>query len=112
MHNAGLVRAYNSNGTVCLFDVRADPGEHWDVASSNSDVVTELYASLNNAILGQRDCSGWSGPVPGPYDPFRKGTGCSPPDLMGVCNDACANAKWKAFDAKADGPICGVPGCV
>jgi len=100
------------NGTVCLFDVRADPGEHWDVASSNSDVVTELYASLNNAILGQRDCSGWSGPVPGPYDPFRKRTGCSPPELMGVCNDACANAKWKAFDAKADGPICGVPGCV
>ena len=82
----------------CLFDLRADPGEHWDLSQANPDVVKELYAALNGIILGQRDCSGWSGPIPGPYDPVRKGTGCSPPELMGVCNQASAaqRAGWGA----------------
>lgn len=90
--------------TPCLFDLEADPSEHHNIASQHADVVAELWASLNASILTQRDCNGWSGPIPGPAG------SCSPAELIGTCNANCAKAKWKAYGNK-DGPICGVPGC-
>jgi len=90
--------------TPCLFDVRSDPGEHVNIARDNPTIVQKLWAQLNQTILTQRDCSGWSGPIKGP------GGTCSPASLLGVCNTACAQAKWKAYGS-SDGPHCGVPGC-
>jgi hypothetical protein len=81
-----------------------DPGEHNNIASQHEDIVTELWTALNRSILTQRDCNGWSGPIPGPSG------SCSPPELIGTCNKDCAHAKWLAYGNK-DGPICGVPGC-
>jgi len=99
----------------CLFDLRADPGEHWDVSNKNLDMMQQLWAVLNSTILTQRDCNGWSykgtgHSIPGPWQPDTKTTSCSPPELLGKCNPSCAFAKWQAY-GKADGPQCGVPGC-
>ena len=97
----------------CLFNLRADPGEHRDLASENVDLVTKLWAQLNASVGTQRDCSGWAYPkphvVPGPAQPGG-GTSCSPPALLGACNVDCAQAKWRAYGTP-DGPMCGVPGC-
>merc|ERR1711871_1875496 len=89
----------------CLFDLRKDPGEHVDISRSNPDLVRQLWAALNASVLATRDCNGWTRkPIPGPEG------SCSPPDLLGPCNEACAHAKWKVY-GNDDGPICGVPGC-
>lgn len=88
----------------CLFDLVEDPGEHFNIASQHEDMVAKLWTALNRSILTQRDCSGWSGNIPGPSG------SCSPAELIGTCNQACAQAKWLAYGNK-DGPICGVPGC-
>ena len=97
----------------CLFNLRADPGEHRDLASENVDLVTKLWAQLNASVGTQRDCSGWAYPkphvIPGPAQPGG-GTSCSPPALLGACNVDCAQAKWRAYGTP-DGPMCGVPGC-
>ena len=98
----------------CLFDLRADPGEHHNLAADNVDLVMKLWAQLNATVGTQRDCQGWTYPkphaIPGPRQPGG-GTSCSPPELIGNCTTACAQAKWRAFGS-SDGPICGVPGCV
>jgi hypothetical protein len=104
----------------CLFDIRADAGEHVDVSATNADVVQQLYTVLKKIVLTQRDCSGWSyagsggasipHSIPGPVQPDGS-TSCSPPELLGACDPKCATAKWKTSDTKADGPVCGVPGC-
>ena len=104
-----------AGGSPCLFDLRADPGEHVDLAGQFPGVVAHLWAVLNQTLGGARDCNGWSykgvanASIPGPRQPDGT-TSCSPPELLGNCNAKCANAKWQAF-GKADGPICGVPGC-
>lgn len=100
----------------CLFDLRADPGEHSNVALANPDVVNQLWAALNHSIAYQRDCNGWSysgangGAIPGPMQPGQNGTSCSPAAKIGVCQVACSNALWASY-GKADGPNCDVPGC-
>ena len=72
--------------------------------------VHSLWKILNDTILGMRDCQGWTTKhIPGPMQPDGE-TSCSPPGLLGVCDEACAAAKWDAYGGK-DGPICGVPGC-
>jgi arylsulfatase A-like enzyme len=105
-----------AGGHACLYDLRADPGEHVDVSQANKDVVAELTNQLNLIILTQRDCNGWtyksadsSYDIPGPLQP--DGTrSCSPSALLGYCDQGCANALWASY-GKADGPICGVPNC-
>ena len=100
----------------CLFDLRADPNEHEDLSAKLPEVVARLWAKLNETLGGARDCSGWSykgvagAAIPGPTQPDGS-TSCSPPELLGSCDAKCAAAKWMAY-GKADGPICGVPGCV
>lgn len=102
-------------GSPCLFDLRADPNEHVDLSTELPDVVAHLWSVLNQTLGGARDCNGWSyngvagAAIPGPRQPDGS-TSCSPPELLGNCNATCADAKWRAF-GKADGPICGVPGC-
>lgn len=98
----------------CLFDLRADPGEHVDLASKYVDIVRNLWAKLNRSNAGARDCQGWSyegtpGSIPGPLQPDNS-TSCSPPQLIGTCNKSCAAEKWAAM-GNPDGPICDVPGC-
>ena len=103
-------------GHACLYDLRADPGEHVDVSQANKDVVDQLTQQLYLEILTQRDCNGWtyknsddSYHIPGPRQP--DGTwSCSPSAKIGYCDQSCADAKWKAF-GKADGPVCAVPNC-
>lgn len=91
--------------TPCLFDIRADPGEHVNIAKKNPDIVQKLWAELNATILTQRDCNGWTyEPIPGP-----SGT-CSPAKLLGKCDSTCAKKKWAKYGSN-DGPVCGVPGC-
>lgn len=113
----GLQPAPGSPGQgVCLFDIRADPGEHLNLADQHPDIVATLWAALNNTALTQRDCVGWSyngvkgAAIPGPVQPDGT-TSCSPPELLGTCDAECAYSKWEAYGNK-DGPICGVPGCV
>lgn len=98
----------------CLFDLRSDPGEHHDLAADNVQLVHELWKTLNNTILTQRDCNGWSykgtsAVIPGPVQPDGT-TSCSSPEKLGNCNKTCANNKWKSYGSNK-GPICGVPGC-
>jgi len=106
---------HSANLLPCLFDVRADPGEHTDLAAANRDVVAQLWAELNRSIAFQRDCSGWSysqssgGSIPGPSQ-GNGTTSCSPLSRIGPCNAGCAGQKWLAY-GKAEGPNCGVPGC-
>ena len=100
----------------CLFDLRADPAERHDVGAANPDVVQELWAALNQTILTQRDCNGWSykgtaGTIPGPVQADGETTACSPPGLLGICNTACAKTHWQTYSSKSDGPVCGVAGC-
>jgi hypothetical protein len=91
--------------TPCLFDIRSDPGEHTNIASANPSIVKKLWGQLNQTVLTQRDCNGWTyKPIPGP------GGTCSPAKLLGACNAQCAKAKWKQYGT-TDGPVCGVPGC-
>lgn len=102
-------------GRPCLFDVRADPGEHVDLSADLPDVVAKLWARLNASVGYQRDCNGWTyegtaaAEIPGPRQPDGS-TSCSPPERLGHCNETCADAKWAAY-GKPDGPICAVPGC-
>ena len=114
-----LLPVPSSGGAPCLFDLRADPGEHVDLADTEPNVVLELWAALNTSALTQRDCSGWSyegiahAAIPGPTQPDGT-TSCSPPTLIGHCDAACAKAHWHTFGdsgGKGQGPICGVPGC-
>eukprot|EP01060_Flectonema_neradi_P016533 TRINITY_DN2315_c0_g1_i2.p1 TRINITY_DN2315_c0_g1~~TRINITY_DN2315_c0_g1_i2.p1 ORF type:complete len:535 (+),score=103.15 TRINITY_DN2315_c0_g1_i2:55-1659(+) len=94
------------NGLVpCLFNLRGDSGEHVNLASSNMDLVNELWGKLNNTILTTRDCSGWTGPIPGPDGK------CSPAALIGKCNKTCADQKWNSYGKGSGGPLCDVPGC-
>ena len=114
---ANVLPIPKKGGHACLFDLRADPGEHVDVSQSNLDVVVKLTAALNLAVLTQRDCSGWtykaSGSeydIPGPLQP--DGTkSCSPPKLIGHCDAQCANLHWKKAFGVGDGPICGLDAC-
>jgi len=94
--------------TPCLFDLVADPGEHTNIAAQNGGLVRDLWARLNASVLTMRDCSGWSGPVPGPDG------SCSPAKLLGHCDEGCANGYWQGRfggPAKDQGPICDVPTC-
>ena len=100
-------------GHACLFDVRADPGEHVDVSQSNLDVVKKLTAALNLAVLTQRDCSGWSYrdsdstyDIPGPLQPDGTNSCSPPPTLIGHCDAKCANAHWKNTFG-----VCGLDAC-
>ena len=94
------------NGRLpCLFDVRADEGEHNNIAMENMELVNELWAKLNHTVLTTRDCSGWTGPIPGP------GGRCSPPALVGKCDKTCADKKWRSYGKGSGGPHCDVPGC-
>eukprot|EP00051_Salpingoeca_urceolata_P006709 m.88780 g.88780 ORF g.88780 m.88780 type:complete len:641 (-) comp14955_c0_seq1:114-2036(-) len=76
----------------CLFDLRADPGEHVNIADDNPDIVQQLWEQLNMTILTSRDC---------------ERTSCSPPDMIGPCNESCAKNLWGNFQ----GPVCDVPQC-
>eukprot|EP01049_Picozoa_sp_SAG25_P015525 SAG25_NODE_3187_length_1180_cov_1.859389_2_plen_138_part_00 len=118
-HKATSVNVFpvpKKHGHACLYDLRADPGEHKDISQANKGVVRMLTSQLNLMVLTQRDCSGWTYAtsnstydLPGPLQP--DGTrSCSPPDLLGHCNVSCANSRWASY-GKAEGPICGVPNC-
>jgi hypothetical protein len=117
--SASLLPIPASGGAPCLFNLVDDPGEHHDVAGDHPQLVAELWAALNQSALTQRDCQGWSyegvpnASVPGPRQPDGS-TSCSPPELLGRCDAACAGRHWDTFgDAggKGSGPVCGVPGC-
>ena len=98
-------------GIPCLFDLRQDPGEHVNLAAQHPDIVQQLWLALNTTVMGQRDCSGHSGPIPGPTQQDGITTGCSPPSLLGSCDASCAAAHWTRISGKPDGPVCGVLGC-
>jgi len=98
----------------CLFDLRLDPGEHNDLASSFPSLVEQLWSALNLSIAGQRDCQGWTyqgtaAVIPGPVQPDGT-TSCSPSSKLGNCDKTCAESKWSTF-GNPDGPYCAVPGC-
>ena len=93
---------------VCLFDLRADASEKVNIASQEPTIVASLWQVLNESALAARDCSGWSGPIPGPQG------SCSPQSLLGNCNSSCAQQYWNnnfPGALNAPGPICGVPTC-
>eukprot|EP01060_Flectonema_neradi_P008760 TRINITY_DN1626_c0_g1_i4.p1 TRINITY_DN1626_c0_g1~~TRINITY_DN1626_c0_g1_i4.p1 ORF type:complete len:552 (+),score=94.24 TRINITY_DN1626_c0_g1_i4:43-1698(+) len=101
----------------CLFNVRTDASEKINIGPSNPDIVARLWRQLNETALTTRDCSGFSGPVPGP------GGQCSPPELIGHCDVNCSAAFWAtkypvhphSFFSPSDdvgpGPVCDVPAC-
>eukprot|EP01059_Diplonema_ambulator_P003455 TRINITY_DN13137_c0_g1_i1.p1 TRINITY_DN13137_c0_g1~~TRINITY_DN13137_c0_g1_i1.p1 ORF type:complete len:545 (+),score=72.54 TRINITY_DN13137_c0_g1_i1:113-1636(+) len=93
----------------CLFNLRDDMGEHNNIAPQNPSIVNDLWAFLNSSVLTVRDCSGWTGPIPGPDNQ------CSPPSMIGPCNDACAtkyyNTKYPGGGNGNPGPECSVPTC-
>jgi arylsulfatase A-like enzyme len=92
----------------CLFDLSKDPNEHTNIAADNLELVNDMWAHLNATVLTMRDCSGWSGPIKGP------GGGCSPPELLGPCDEACADNYWYSRyggEQHGQGPICDVPTC-
>ena len=100
----------------CLFDLRNDPGEHVDLSKQFPTLVRTMWATLNETVLTQRDCQGWSytshGEIPGPLQMDGVSRSCSPPLLIGTCNVTCATKKWATYGRiKDDGPICDVPGC-
>ena len=103
-------------GRPCLYDLRADPGEHRDLGAARPDVVAALWTALNASLLTLRDCQGWSyegvrnAGIPGPAQPGG-GTSCSPAALLGPCDQACAQNVWLKGYGNRDGPICNVPGC-
>eukprot|EP00041_Stephanoeca_diplocostata_P018292 m.382106 g.382106 ORF g.382106 m.382106 type:complete len:730 (-) comp20970_c1_seq32:2839-5028(-) len=81
----------------CLFDLRADPGEHEDLSAGNIDVVHELWTMLNTSVLGQRDCSGWSYKgtnhgIPGPWQPDGTTRYCVSSDISALAQ--CNGAIW------------------
>jgi hypothetical protein len=89
----------------------------WHNRDDDDDDVNVDRAALNQTILTQRDCNGWSykgvpgGQIPGPLDPSTNTTGCSPPERLGNCDTECAHNHWKSGYGNQDGPICDVPGC-
>eukprot|EP00750_Incisomonas_marina_P021302 INCI4277.2.p1 GENE.INCI4277.2~~INCI4277.2.p1 ORF type:complete len:239 (+),score=36.57 INCI4277.2:248-964(+) len=89
-----------SNLVPCLFNVTADISEYTDISSNYPQLRQQMWADLNrsNLELFAR--------APGP----RVG-GSSPEELIGECNATCSNQFWDLYEAKAQGPMCGVPAC-
>ena len=108
----------------CLFDLRADPGEHVDLSAVYPEMVAQLWKHLNATVATQRDCNGWSykgvqdATIPGPWVGANSGssfsTSCSPKALLGECNANCSTHLWTSkwgitYD---QGPMCAVPECL
>ena len=98
----------SANGP-CLFNVRTDISESANIAAQNPTIVSHLWAVLNATVLTVRDCSGWTGPIPGPDGH------CSPTAMYGPCNPSCAKDYWKSHypgsRQAGQGPECAVPTC-
>ena len=99
----------------CLFNLSSDSSETTDLSATHSETVMALWAQLNHTALTQRDCQGWSykgtpGNIPGPTQPDGS-TSCSPPELLGPCNNSCAANYWSTRYGRSEGPTCDVPTC-
>ena len=71
----------------CLFNLKEDPREMIDISAKEPEILNRLWKQLNETVRYESR---------------------SPAKLLGKCKPKCASKKWGG----AQGPICGVPGCV
>ena len=80
----------------CLFDLVADASERHNIAPANAALVARLWAQLNASVLTTYHMSS-SGPAGNPGGISR----CSPPQLLGPCNAACAAKYYSRWGGAA-----------
>eukprot|EP00756_Hemistasia_phaeocysticola_P052303 Hpha_TRINITY_DN27519_c0_g1::TRINITY_DN27519_c0_g1_i1::g.86225::m.86225 len=86
----GLAFRNRDHFVPCLFDLNADEREENDLSASKPRLLENLWTELNTTQLSNYSSR-------------------TPAALLGVCDETCAAAHWKAeYGASLKGPICGV----